>query len=149
MRHDGLWFGLLWDRDALNRRINARTKAMIAAGWLDEVRHLLKQYGQLLPTAQPLSSHIDTILHACIPRSCPNTFVHRACLFRLSVNAAPKPSINPIPEGSGTTVQLRIRLLDNPDPLAPANPTYPDPLPRMLGMSIARVRSGSAGRSLD
>jgi len=63
MRHDGLWFGLLWDRDALNRRINARTKAMIAAGWLDEVRHLLKQYGQLSPAAGEATGYRELIDH--------------------------------------------------------------------------------------
>jgi tRNA dimethylallyltransferase len=39
-RHDAIWFGIQWDRDELNRRINARVKQMIAAGWLDEARRL-------------------------------------------------------------------------------------------------------------
>lgn len=39
-RHPALWLGLHWDREALNRRINARTRQMLAAGWLDEVRSL-------------------------------------------------------------------------------------------------------------
>ena len=39
-RHQAVWFGLTWDRDALNRRINARVKAMVEAGWLDETRRL-------------------------------------------------------------------------------------------------------------
>ena len=34
MRHEAIWFGLDWDREAINRRINARTKQMIEQGWL-------------------------------------------------------------------------------------------------------------------
>ncbi len=49
-RHPAVWFGLLWDKDALNRRINARVRAMLAGGWLDEVRRLLDGPG-LSPTA--------------------------------------------------------------------------------------------------
>jgi tRNA dimethylallyltransferase len=50
-RHRAVWFGLHWDKDALNRRINARTKKMVADGWVDEVRGLLDRYGELSPTA--------------------------------------------------------------------------------------------------
>ena len=32
MRASGAWVGLNWDREALNRRINARVKAMMAQG---------------------------------------------------------------------------------------------------------------------
>src|SRR5687767_3983987 len=46
-RHDAVWVGLNWDKDALNRRINARVKAMMEAGWLDEVRRLLATYPAL------------------------------------------------------------------------------------------------------
>jgi tRNA dimethylallyltransferase len=63
IRHDALWFGLLWDREALNRRINARTKSMIAAGWLDEVRQLLKDYGRLSPTAAEATGYRELIDH--------------------------------------------------------------------------------------
>ena len=48
-RHDAVWVGLNWDKDALNRRINARVKLMIEAGWPDEVRRLL--------AAHPTPSH--------------------------------------------------------------------------------------------
>lgn len=50
-RHPALWIGLSWDKDALNRRINARAKQMLAGGWLDEVRGLLGQYPMLSQTA--------------------------------------------------------------------------------------------------
>ncbi|MCY2954291.1 MAG: tRNA (adenosine(37)-N6)-dimethylallyltransferase MiaA [Planctomycetota bacterium] len=63
IRHHALWFGLLWDRDTLNRRINARTKSMIAAGWLDEVRSLLNHYGQLSPTAAEATGYRQLIDH--------------------------------------------------------------------------------------
>jgi len=62
-RHDALWFGLLWDREELNRRINARAKQMIAAGWLDEVRALLDRYGQLSPTAAEATGYRELIDH--------------------------------------------------------------------------------------
>src|SRR5690606_10579030 len=34
-RFPSVRFGLSWPREVLNRRINARTKAMIAAGWIE------------------------------------------------------------------------------------------------------------------
>src|SRR5690606_37030926 len=40
-RHPATWFGLHWEREALNRRINARTREMMSSGWVDEVRRLL------------------------------------------------------------------------------------------------------------
>ncbi|MGD1275983.1 MAG: tRNA (adenosine(37)-N6)-dimethylallyltransferase MiaA [Tepidisphaeraceae bacterium] len=43
-RHRAVWIGLAWDREALSRRINARVKDMIAAGWVEEVRQLLQKY---------------------------------------------------------------------------------------------------------
>jgi len=45
------WFGLMWDREELNPRINARVKQMLADGWLDETRALLAKYGALSKTA--------------------------------------------------------------------------------------------------
>jgi tRNA dimethylallyltransferase len=40
-RHPATWIGLTWDKDLLNRRINARVRDMITSGWVDEVRTLL------------------------------------------------------------------------------------------------------------
>jgi tRNA dimethylallyltransferase len=62
-RHHARWIGLMWDRDALNRRINARVKAMIAAGWLDETRSLLSRYGSLSPTAAEATGYRELIEH--------------------------------------------------------------------------------------
>jgi tRNA dimethylallyltransferase len=62
-RHAATWVGLNWDKDALNRRINARVKAMIAAGWLDETRDLLRRYGQLSKTASEATGYADLIAH--------------------------------------------------------------------------------------
>jgi tRNA dimethylallyltransferase len=39
-RHNAIWFGIEWEREELNRRINARVKQMIASGWIDETRRL-------------------------------------------------------------------------------------------------------------
>jgi tRNA dimethylallyltransferase len=60
-RHRAVWFGLDWDKDALNRRINARVKKMIADGWVDEVRSLLDRYGELSPTAGEATGYRELI----------------------------------------------------------------------------------------
>jgi tRNA dimethylallyltransferase len=62
-RHPAVWIGLDWDRDALNRRINARTKGMIAAGWLDETKHLLDRFGELSKTAGEATGYRELIDH--------------------------------------------------------------------------------------
>jgi tRNA dimethylallyltransferase len=62
-RHDATWVGLAWDKDALNRRINARVRQMIGAGWLGETRHLLSEYGDLSPTAAEATGYRELILH--------------------------------------------------------------------------------------
>ena len=49
-RHAAVWVGLNWDKDVLNRRINARVKAMIAAGWVEETRTLLADVASDLGT---------------------------------------------------------------------------------------------------
>src|SRR4051812_35713442 len=60
-RHEATWIGLAWDREALNRRINARVKAMIAAGWLEETQALLKKFGALSPTAAEATGYRELI----------------------------------------------------------------------------------------
>jgi tRNA dimethylallyltransferase len=62
-RHAATWFGLNWDRELLNQRINARVKQMMAAGWLDETRRLLDQHGQLSPTAAEATGYAELIAH--------------------------------------------------------------------------------------
>lgn len=62
-RHAAMWFGLLWEKDLLNRRINARVKEMIAAGWVDEVRRLVEQYGTLSKTAGEATGYHELIQH--------------------------------------------------------------------------------------
>jgi tRNA dimethylallyltransferase len=42
VRHRAIWVGMSWDREMLNRRINARVKWMLQQGWLDECRRLLQ-----------------------------------------------------------------------------------------------------------
>ncbi|HEV8291936.1 MAG TPA: tRNA (adenosine(37)-N6)-dimethylallyltransferase MiaA [Tepidisphaeraceae bacterium] len=63
MRHEAVWIGLQWDREALNRRINARVKAMIAAGWVEETRILINQFGRLSPTAAEATGYRELIEH--------------------------------------------------------------------------------------
>lgn len=63
LRHESVWVGLDWDKDALNRRINARTKAMLSAGWVDEVRSLLERHGTLSKTAAEATGYRELIDH--------------------------------------------------------------------------------------
>ena len=62
-RHTATWVGLDWDRDALNRRINARVKAMLNAGWIEETRALLHRYGELSLTAAGATGYRELIDH--------------------------------------------------------------------------------------
>ena len=62
-RHRATWVGLAWDREQLNRRINARVKSMIDAGWVDEVRSLLERYRDLSPTAAEATGYHELIAH--------------------------------------------------------------------------------------
>jgi tRNA dimethylallyltransferase len=62
-RHAATWFGLKWEKESLNRRINSRVKQMIEAGWLDETRGLLNRYGQLSKTAAEATGYRELIDH--------------------------------------------------------------------------------------
>ena len=62
-RHEAVWIGLLWERDALNRRINARTRGMLAAGWVEETRSLLETYGELSQTAAEATGYRELLDH--------------------------------------------------------------------------------------
>lgn len=62
-RHAARWIGLRWDRDVLSRRINARVKQMIEAGWADEVRGLLDKHGELSQTAAEAAGYSELIAH--------------------------------------------------------------------------------------
>jgi tRNA dimethylallyltransferase len=62
-RHPARWFGLHWDRDELNRRINSRVKQMIADGWVEETRGLLNRYGELSKTAAEATGYHELIEH--------------------------------------------------------------------------------------
>ena len=62
-RHDAAWFGLAWETDTLNRRINARAREMVADGWADEVRRLLDRYGDLSPTASGAAGYDAMVEH--------------------------------------------------------------------------------------
>lgn len=62
-RHQAVWVGLNWEKDALNRRINARVKAMLTAGWVDETRGLLERFGALSHTAAEATGYRELIDH--------------------------------------------------------------------------------------
>lgn len=63
LRHHATFVGLSWEKEALNRRINARVKAMMLAGWLDEVQGLLGRYGTLSRTAAEATGYAELIAH--------------------------------------------------------------------------------------
>jgi len=63
VRHPAIWIGLMWDKDELNRRINARVKQMIEAGWLDETRKLLQSHTTLFPTASEATGYRELMQH--------------------------------------------------------------------------------------
>ena len=60
-RHGAVWIGLEWDRETLNRRINARVKSMLAGGWVEETRELLEKHGALSPTAAEATGYRELI----------------------------------------------------------------------------------------
>ena len=62
-RHEAVWVGMLWEKDAINRRINARVKGMMTAGWLEETRGLLERYGELSKTAGEATGYAELIAH--------------------------------------------------------------------------------------
>lgn len=68
-RHAATWVGLDWDKEAINRRINARTKAMLAGGWVEEVRALLATYPELSQTAAEATGYRELIDHVRGKRS--------------------------------------------------------------------------------
>lgn len=61
MRHPADWYGLMWEKDELNRRINLRVKQMIESGWLDETRDLLQRFGHLSQTASEATGYQELI----------------------------------------------------------------------------------------
>ncbi|MCC6240469.1 MAG: tRNA (adenosine(37)-N6)-dimethylallyltransferase MiaA [Phycisphaerales bacterium] len=63
VRHEARWFGLYWDKDQLNRRINARVRQMMADGWLEEARALLQHSGQLSQTAAMATGYHELFEH--------------------------------------------------------------------------------------
>ncbi len=63
MRHEAVWVGLDWDREALNSRINARVKAMMQQGWLEETRRLSDRYGSLSKTAAEATGYRELLVH--------------------------------------------------------------------------------------
>lgn len=62
-RHAATWIGLSWEKEALNRRINARVKKMMEAGWLEETRGLLERHGELSKTAAEATGYHELIEH--------------------------------------------------------------------------------------
>ena len=62
-RHAARWFGLQWDKDVLNRRINARVKQMLADGWVEETRRLIERFSTLSRTAGEATGYAELIAY--------------------------------------------------------------------------------------
>lgn len=62
-RHEAVWVGLNWEREVLNRRINARVKQMLADGWVEETRRLLARPAPLSRTAAEATGYRELIEH--------------------------------------------------------------------------------------
>lgn len=62
-RHRARWIGLQWEREPLNRRINARVRQMIADGWVEETRSLRDRFGELSRTAAEATGYAEIIAH--------------------------------------------------------------------------------------
>lgn len=63
-RHPAVWIGLKWEKDAINRRINARVGRMMADGWPLEVRKLLQDFPELSKTAAEATGYAELIEYA-------------------------------------------------------------------------------------
>jgi tRNA dimethylallyltransferase len=62
-RYPAVWVGLRWETSALNRRLNARAKEMIAAGWVEEVRRLDSLYSPWSQTAGAATGYERLLEH--------------------------------------------------------------------------------------
>ncbi len=62
-RHEAVWTGLLWEKEQINRRINARVRLMMEAGWLEETRQLLSRYGTISKTAGEATGYFELFEH--------------------------------------------------------------------------------------
>ncbi|MGA2233621.1 MAG: tRNA (adenosine(37)-N6)-dimethylallyltransferase MiaA [Tepidisphaeraceae bacterium] len=62
-RHAAVWVGLHWETPELNRRLNARARDMIAAGWVDEVRRLARLYPTWSQTARSATGYLELLDH--------------------------------------------------------------------------------------
>lgn len=60
-------FVLLWPRDVLHQRINRRVDEMFAAGFVEEVRGLLRRHGTLSRTALQAVGYREVVAHLQAP----------------------------------------------------------------------------------
>ncbi len=63
LRHKAQWFGLNWEKEELNKRINQRSKQMMQSGWLEEAKALLEKYGTLSKTAYEATGYHELFEH--------------------------------------------------------------------------------------
>jgi tRNA dimethylallyltransferase len=65
--YDALKIGLTLPREELYRRIEARVDLMVAQGWLEEVRRLLRRYAPEIKSLQALGyRHLVAVLHGAL-----------------------------------------------------------------------------------
>jgi tRNA dimethylallyltransferase len=63
IRYPTVWIGLHWETAELNRRLNSRTKEMIAAGWVEEVRRIQAEFPNWSKTAAEATGYHELLEH--------------------------------------------------------------------------------------
>jgi tRNA dimethylallyltransferase len=63
LRYPTVWIGLKWEVSELNRRLNARARDMIAAGWLEEVRQISRTCPEWSGTAAEATGYQELREH--------------------------------------------------------------------------------------
>jgi tRNA dimethylallyltransferase len=63
IRYPTVWIGLRWETTELNRRLNLRTKDMIAAGWVEEVRRIQAEFPNWSKTAAEATGYHELLRH--------------------------------------------------------------------------------------
>lgn len=60
-RYPAVWIGLRWETAELNKRLNARVRQMIAAGWVEEVRSLAHRFPSWSHTACGATGYLELL----------------------------------------------------------------------------------------
>ena len=140
-RHPALWFTPDWPKDDLNKRINARARQMLAAGWLDEARHLQSlttpPNPPLSKTALAATGYLELLSHLSGHQSLDTALEHIKIQTRQLARVQTKwfrrwPQLHTLPghlpsEENAQTVLRHLETAAHPDapPLATPHSIHP------------------------